>query len=152
MLTERYPVPFLLENIADLLPDPGGELSAPEFLNVIAAETGCGILLDLYNLECNGHNHGVDVAAFLDELDFDHVHELHLACGIEHRGFWLDIHSRPTRESTIDLAANVGPRIPDLWAATYEVLPQAAPLLGAGVIVEQLERISHALESSPCPS
>lgn len=144
-LTTRYGVPFLMENIADLLPDPGGDYSHAGFLNELAARTGCGVLLDLYNLECDAFNHGRDVATFIEELDLDAVQEVHVACGVEHRGHLLDVHSRATRESTVALADSVIDRAPNLQAITYELMAQAVPILGADGIAAELVRLDGAL-------
>jgi len=144
-LQQRYGVPFLLENIADLLPDPGGEYSHAGFLNELAHRTGCGVLLDLYNLECDAHNHGRDVASFIGELDLSAVREVHVACGVEYRGFLLDVHSRPTRPSTVALAADVVDRAPHLAAVTYELLAQAVPVLGSEGVAAELVRLHTEL-------
>jgi uncharacterized protein (UPF0276 family) len=129
-LQQRYPLPFLLENTVNLLPDPPAEMSEAAFLNHLAAETGCGLLLDLYNLECNAHNQDYDAADFLAELDLSPVRELHLACGTEHAGLMLDIHSRRTRDSTRALLPQVLARAPGVQAVIYEVMPEALPVLG----------------------
>lgn len=144
-LQERYGVPFLLENIADLLPDPGGDYSPAGFLNELVERTGCGLLLDVYNLECNAHNHGDEIAPFLAELDLGAVREMHVACGVEHRGFLLDVHSRPTRPSTVALAADVIDRAPHLQAVTYELLAQAVPVLGADGVAAELVKLRAEL-------
>src|SRR5205823_101733 len=89
-LQERYPVPFLLENIVHILPDHPAEYTDAAFLNALTARTGCNLILDIYNLECDAHNTGFDIPAFLDELDLSAVRELHLACGVEYRGLLLD--------------------------------------------------------------
>src|SRR6476619_2354749 len=55
-IQKRFPAPFLLENIVRFLPEYPGEYSEAEFLNQLARETGCGFLLDVYNLECDREN------------------------------------------------------------------------------------------------
>src|SRR6266702_2963915 len=80
-IQDRYGMPFLLENIVHVLPDFPGEYSNAAFLNELTARTGCGLLVDVYNLQCDAHNHGLDVSAFLAELDFTKVREIHVACG-----------------------------------------------------------------------
>src|SRR5262249_19229831 len=53
VLRARYPVTFLLEHVVRILPDPPGEYSEAGFLNALARESGAGILIDAYNLECD---------------------------------------------------------------------------------------------------
>ena len=57
------------------------EMSLASFLNTIAEETGSRLLLDLHNLECDVDNGQLDLDAFVDELDWSHVGEIHLAGG-----------------------------------------------------------------------
>lgn len=144
-LQDRYRVPFLLEHIVHLLPDPPAEYTPARFLNAITSRTGCGLILDAYNLECDAHNNGLDIPAFLDELDFSAVRELHLAGGGELDGFHLDIHSGLVRDSTLTLGLDIIRRAPELSVVTYEFLKEAMPLLSHDAICAELARIRTAI-------
>jgi uncharacterized protein (UPF0276 family) len=144
-LQECYRVPFLLEHIIHLLPEAPAEYSPAAFLNAIVSRTGCGLILDAYNLECDAHNQGLDIPAFLDELDLTAVRELHLAGGVEHEGFLLDIHSGLVRESTLKLGLEIVRRAPRLSVVTYEFLKEAVPLIGHDAICDELARIRAAI-------
>lgn len=144
-IQQRYPVPFLLENVVHFLPDYPGDYSEAAFLNALANQTGCGLLLDLYNLECDAQNHGFSVDAFLQTLRLEQVWELHLAGGTELDGFLVDVHSRPTRDSTIQLAQRVLREAPSVNVLTYELLPQAIPLMGYDGVVAELTRLRQLL-------
>jgi uncharacterized protein len=144
-LQERYRVPFLLEHVIQLLPDAPAQYSPAGFLNAITARTGCGLIVDAYNLECDAHNQGLDVAAFLDELDCSAIRELHLAGGVERDGFYLDVHSGTVRDSTLALGLDVIRRAPNLSVVTYEFLKEAIPLLGHDAICAELARIRAAV-------
>jgi uncharacterized protein (UPF0276 family) len=144
-IQERYGLQFLLENVIGLLPDAPSEFSPAGFLNEITSRTGCGVLLDAYNLECDRHNQALDVDGFLDELDLSTVIEIHLAGGVEQQGFQLDIHSQTTAEGTLTLARTIGERAPNLRAVTFEYLNDALPLLGHDAICDELGRIREAL-------
>ncbi len=144
-IQQRYGVPFLMENIVHILPDFDGEYSDAAFLNTLAERTGCGLILDVYNLECDAHNHGFDIPRFLGELDMNHVREIHLAGGVIDRGFRLDVHSRITQESTIALARQVISAAPNVQTVTYELLPEAVPKMGYGGIATELKRLRQAL-------
>ncbi len=146
-IQERYRVPFLMEHIIHLLPDAPAHYTPAAFLNQITARTGCGLILDAYNLECDQYNFGFDIAGFLDELNLDPVREIHLAGGFQHEGFQLDIHSQPTAESTLDLALNILRRCPNLDIVTYELLKEAIPNLGHERICTELLRIRKAIAS-----
>ena len=103
----RFPLPFLIENIVHLIPDYPGDYSEAGFLNELVARTGCGLLLDVYNLEVDAKNNGFDIDGFLAEVDLGAVGELHLAGGVELGGLQVDVHSRATAPSTLALAHDV---------------------------------------------
>lgn len=141
-LMDRYALPFLLENVVRVLPDYPARYSEAGFLNELAVRTGCGFLLDVYNLECDAHNNALDVDSFLGELDLSRVHEVHLAGGVEHAGYQLDVHSRVVADSTVDLAERVLASTGDgVWAVTYELLEEAVPIVGEDGIVAELSRL-----------
>jgi uncharacterized protein (UPF0276 family) len=145
-IQQRFGLPFLVENIVHVLPDYPGDYSEAAFLNAIAARTGCGLLLDLYNLECDAHNHGFDIPAFLAELDLGAVRELHLASGVEHRGYLVDVHSRRLRDSTLALADEVLTMAGGtIEVVTYELLPEAVPILGHATIADELRGLRSRL-------
>jgi uncharacterized protein (UPF0276 family) len=137
-IQRRYPLPFLMENVVSLIPEAPGEMSEASFLNELTRRTGCGLLLDVYNLECNAQNVALDVEAFVDELDFTPVREIHLANGVEERGLLLDVHSRRLRADTLALAERVLARATRAEVAVYELLPQALPYLGADAVEREL--------------
>ncbi|MBV8536701.1 MAG: DUF692 domain-containing protein [Alphaproteobacteria bacterium] len=105
----RVPVPFLLENIANVFEWPDSVLTEAEFLGLICRETGAGVLLDVENLRVNAHNHGIDARAFLDALPEGCVQEVHVAGGIawrrrgRDRPFLADTHSHPAPAGTLEL-------------------------------------------------
>ena len=148
VIQERYPLPFLLEHVVHVIPDSPGQHSDAAFLNALADRTGCRLILDAYNLECDAHNHGFDIPAFLDELDASNVRDLHVACGVEHNGFLLDVHSRLTRASTIALARQVVSRAAgSAQVVVYEFRPEAVPGLGRVAIADELRRLRVAFRN-----
>jgi uncharacterized protein (UPF0276 family) len=146
-IQHRFQRPFLLENVIQLLPDAPADYSPAGYLNAIASRTGCGLILDAYNLECDAYNRKLDIAAFLDELDLTAVRELHLAGGVEHEGFRLDIHSSTVSDSTLALGLDIVRRAPNLSVVTYEYLKQATAVLGAEGICAELTRIRRAIST-----
>lgn len=146
-LQEAYSLPFLVENIVHILPDAPADYTDAGFLNALAARTGCGLILDVYNLECDAHNYGFDTEAFLAELDMRHVREIHLAGGVIHRGYRLDVHSRLVADSTLALARRVVKSAPNVRAITYELLREAVPVLGHEAIASELGRLGKLFAS-----
>ncbi len=143
-LCTRYQTPFLIENTTYYLPDfqssDNPAWDEIDFLNQLLTRTPCGLLLDLYNFYCNATNFGFDPYAALTRLQLDRVVEIHVAGGVSHEGFVLDVHSREVPEAVWELLAWVLPRVPNLCAITYELLEQALPVTGEEKIVAQLTR------------
>jgi uncharacterized protein (UPF0276 family) len=74
-----------------------------EVLSELTERTGCGLLLDLTNVQVSTTNLGGDARSFVDGLPLDRVAYVHLA-GPEDRGdHLLDNHSRPVPESAWEL-------------------------------------------------
>jgi uncharacterized protein (UPF0276 family) len=147
-IQERYKIPFLLENIVHVIPDFPSDYSEAGFLNALTDRTGCGLILDVYNLECDAHNHAFDIPAFLNELQSTNVRELHVACGVEHDGFLLDVHSQLPRRSTIELAQRVvRGSAGSARVVVYEFMPEAVPGLGYDAIAEELGRLRAAFRN-----
>jgi uncharacterized protein len=146
-LQRRYGIPFLLENIVHVLPDCESAYSDAGFLNAVTAQTGCGLILDVYNLECDEHNHGLDIPAFLAELHGEHVRELHVACGVVKNGFMLDVHSRLTRPRTTALArAAIEKVATNAQVVVYEFMPEAVPGLGHVAIGQELSQLRQRFQ------
>jgi uncharacterized protein (UPF0276 family) len=144
-MQSRYGLPFLLENIVHVIPDFPGDYSDAAFLNAITTRTGCGLILDVYNLQCDAHNQRFDIPAFFAELDGTSVRELHVACGVEHNGFMLDVHSKLTRPSTVELAQHAIAEVATkAEVVVYEFMPEAVPGLGHEAIARELAQLRRA--------
>lgn len=144
-LRRRFPVPFLLENVVRLLPDSPGEYSEAEFLNELVRNSGCGLILDVYNLEYALKNHGFNAARFLDELDMSRVVEVHVGGSIPLRSVTQAAPRRLTRSSTIAFAGKVLPRTSCVQALTYEYVNEAVPHLGYDSICDELDDLRREL-------
>ena len=105
----RLPVPFSIENISYVFDFPDAEMTDAEFFNLLFRETGVGMLLDVENLFVNSRNHGIDPAAFLDQLPAGVVTGVHAAGGpLIHRPyldapFHADNHSHQVPEQALAL-------------------------------------------------
>ncbi len=152
-LCERYKTPFLIENTTYYLPDfSGNEWDEIEFLNQLLINTDCGLLLDLYNFYCNAINFGFDPLQALMRLQLDRVIEIHIAGGVTHEGFLLDVHSDMVPDPVWEMLEFILPYTPNLCAITYELLEHALPLIGEEKIVAQLTRCQTLWQQYGCPS
>lgn len=95
---------LLLENPSTYVVFAESEIPETEFLRQLAKQTGCGLLLDLNNVEVSATNHSYDPVAYLDGFPLEHVGEIHLAGHSEaydtagHR-FLIDAHGSPVESS-----------------------------------------------------
>jgi uncharacterized protein len=149
LIQARYGLPFLLENVVGLLPDYPGEHSDVHFLNSLVDITGCGLLLDVYNLRCDEANRGFEIQSFIDNLRLDAVVELHIAGGVQYGGFTLDVHSRVPQDATLQLAAELAGRCPNLRLVTYEFLGEAVAPLGTSSILGSLRAAADVVLCRP---
>lgn len=140
-IMKRYQLPFLLENVVNLLPDPPAEMTEAAFLNELAIKSGCSLLLDIYNLECNAHNQDYSVTDFLSEIDFNLVREIHVASGTERNGLMLDVHSQLTRNTTQKLLSGILAQAAQTEAVIFELMPEAVPVHGHNTWAEELRML-----------
>jgi uncharacterized protein (UPF0276 family) len=97
---------ILIENISSYLPQENAEMPETEFFNLLCHSTGCGILLDVHNIQVNAVNRKAkeplgEVLQYISELDVGNVREIHLA-GIDDttQDVWVDDHSGPISADT----------------------------------------------------
>lgn len=97
---------ILIENISSYLPQENTEIPETEFFNLLCHSTGCGILLDVHNIQVNAVNRKAkeplgEVLQYISELDVGNVREIHLA-GIDDttQDVWIDDHSGPVSADT----------------------------------------------------
>lgn len=137
-LAVRMPVPFAFETGVNYLRPRADELSDGAFFAGIAEGADCGILLDLHNLWANQRNGRQPIEAVLAELPLDRVWEVHLAGGMLFDGYYLDAHSGAIAQELLEVAARVIPRLPNLGALIFEILPAYVPRLGLAGVRRQL--------------
>lgn len=139
MLKERYDMPFLLENVAHVLPAFEPDYTEAAFLNTLCERSGCELILDTYNLECDMDNYNLNAESFLEELHLQHVREIHIANGPVRDGFKLDVHQYPTSERTRQFTSSILNRQGcEPEAITYEILPELLPALGKEGLEKEL--------------
>jgi uncharacterized protein (UPF0276 family) len=141
-------VPFSIETPVSYLAPRSDEIPDGAFVGAVAERADCGILLDLHNIwanERNGRQRALDHVA---QLPLDRVWEVHLAGGFERRGYWLDAHSGGLEPGFVALAAEVLPRLPQLRAVVYEVMPEFVIAAGVGALREDLEAVHRMVEGA----
>ncbi len=103
---------LLLENPSTYFEFAASTMSEPEFIAAIVARTGCGLLLDLTNVQVSCHNNRRDPLAYLAGLPLAAVGEIHLAGCAEEAGddgatLLIDNHGAAVAKEVWDLYAHV---------------------------------------------
>ena len=108
---------ILIENPANYLSFVS-EMDEPDFLNEVAARTGCGLLLDVNNVYLSARNCDIDPPRYIEALSGDRIEEIHVA-GYEAdenlgEALLIDTHAAPVSEAVWELLdftlARLGPR------------------------------------------
>jgi uncharacterized protein (UPF0276 family) len=98
---------ILLENVSSYLQFAASTMTEWQFLAAVAAESGCGILLDINNIYVAARNHGFACEDFLQGIPRGVVQEFHLAghdrIDIEGREVLIDTHGSPVCEEVWNL-------------------------------------------------
>lgn len=135
-----------LENISYYLKSQMDEMSEPQLINEVCQRTGCGLLLDLNNIDVNAQNHNFKAIDFIREIQLRHVKQIHLAGPSQEDGFVFDTHSTPVPDSVwslyrqfTELKNNVPVIIEwDEHIPSFHVLQQE---------VEKARQITHTLKA-----
>ena len=70
---------ILIENPSRYIALVGDDYAEAEFLNLLCRRAGCGLLLDINNIDVSAHNLDADAASWLDAVDAGLVGEIHVA-------------------------------------------------------------------------
>src|SRR5882672_7037069 len=98
---------ILLENVSSYLQFSASTIPEWEFVAGVAAESGCGILLDLNNVYVVAHNHEFDSREYLEGILRRIVQEFHLAgfsrIDLDGQELLVDTHGTPVCDAVWDL-------------------------------------------------
>ena len=135
--------PVAFETGVNYLRSREGDMNDGDFFAAVAQSSNSGIVLDLHNLWCNERNGRQSVAEVLARIPLDRVWEIHLAGGMQESGYWLDAHSGYVPREVMDIAAGLIPRLANLGALIFEVLPEHLSLIGLDGVQRQIEGLQQ---------
>lgn len=103
---------MLLENPSTYLRFADSTIPEAEFLDEIARQTGCGLLLDVNNVFVSAKNHGTQPTGYLDSFPLERVGEIHLGGHDEQADdagapLLIDAHGSPVADPVWELYADV---------------------------------------------
>jgi uncharacterized protein (UPF0276 family) len=84
--------PLVLENPSTYVTFAGSTLTEWEFLSQLAAESGCGLLVDVNNVYVSSVNHDFDPREYLENIPHERVVQFHLAGHTDCRTHIIDTH------------------------------------------------------------
>jgi len=119
---------ILVENVSSYMTFENSNMSEIEFINALAEQADCDLLIDVNNIYVNQLNHGLDSESYIDQLPLDRVKEIHLAGYQQQENFVLDAHNNPVSEPVWQLYQRLikkRPTIPTLieWDNDIPPLP-----------------------------
>ncbi len=120
---------ILLENPSTYVRFAESTIPEVEFLAEVARRSGCGLLLDVANVDVSATNHGFDPRAYLAAFPFERVGEIHLAGRFE----TVDEAGLP-----LYVDAHDGPVADPVWALYAEVIGRIGP---TPTLIERDDRI-----------
>lgn len=140
-LASQLAVPLAVEHGVSYLQPCLGELSDGQFIKDVIQAADCGLVLDLHNVWTNARNGRQRVEDFLRDIPHHRVWEVHMAGGMEYRGYWLDAHSGEIPQPVLDIARDIIPRLPNLKALIFEIMPVYLETVGLPAVRAQLEKL-----------
>lgn len=140
--------PLVLENISYLFDIPNATMTQAEFFHRLVDATGCGLLLDVANVNVNAQNHRFDPVEFLDSMPLHAVVQIHMAGGFWSDGIYFDGHSEPMDEATWQLLDVLLERVPiriSIVERDANFPDELTPLL------DDVDRIRRAISAARAP-
>jgi uncharacterized protein (UPF0276 family) len=116
---ERLGVRMLLENPSTYVAFRSSSMDEIDFVSEAARRTGCGLLLDVNNVQVSCVNHGRDPLAYLAAFPVSQVREIHLA------GYAEDVDSLGAR---LLIDAHDRPVGADVWELYRRTLLRTGPV------------------------
>lgn len=98
---------ILIENISSYITYDSSSIPEWEFLQEVAQQSGCGILLDINNIYVSGTNLGFKPQHYLSAISSQFIKEIHLAgftmMPVNGKDILIDSHNRPVVPAVWDL-------------------------------------------------
>lgn len=114
---DRLKRKILIENPSRYLAFAGDAMNEADFLHALCARSGCGLLLDINNIEVSAINLGLDAEAMVDAINPDLVGEIHLAG-----------HAREVHPNGLLLIDDHGSAVSDMtWSLYAQFVRKAGP-------------------------
>lgn len=94
---------ILIENVSSYASYVDSSMTEWEFINEIANQADCLLLLDVNNIYVSSYNHNFDAKAFIDGVPANRVQQIHLAGHQNNGDYIIDTHDAPVIDPVWDL-------------------------------------------------
>ncbi|MBK8403830.1 MAG: DUF692 family protein [Saprospiraceae bacterium] len=121
------------------------------FINTVAENSNCDILLDIHNIIANERNGRQKVRNFFKQISHERVTQIHLAGGFYYKGYYLDAHSNISSDEIIKVFENIVCQLPNLKAIIFEMLPEYLSFIPQNAISIQLEKMNRIWKERNLP-
>jgi uncharacterized protein (UPF0276 family) len=91
-ISDFLETPLVVENPSSYVEFATTTMTEWDFLAALAAESDCGLLLDVNNIYVSSFNHGFDPNTYVDAIPADRVVQVHLAGHANHGTHIIDTH------------------------------------------------------------
>jgi uncharacterized protein (UPF0276 family) len=142
---------ILIENVSSYFQFKCSRMPEWEFVAGVAAESGCGVLLDVNNIYVAARNFGFDAQRYLDAIDPRAVQEIHLAghnvVQFEGQELLIDTHGTPVCDAVWNLYRVALRRFGDVPALIEwdTNIPALDVLMAEAAKADALRAEAHAL-------
>lgn len=127
---------ILLENVSSYASYIDSTMTEWEFINEIANQADCLLLLDVNNIYVSSVNHQFDAKAFVDGVPAERVQQIHLAGHQNNGDYIIDTHDAPVIDPVWDL---YGYAISKLGAVST-MIERDDQIPALDVLVDELQR------------
>ena len=88
-------VPVAVENVSSYAEFHVSEMTEWQFLNEVAEQADCGILLDVNNIYVSSQNHNFEPMEYVNNIPTERVAQIHIAGHSKFEKYTLDTHDHP---------------------------------------------------------
>ncbi len=93
-LRDFFEVQIAVENVSSYAEYTASQMSEWEFLNEVAEQADCGVLLDVNNIFVSSRNHNFDPEVYIDSINHSRVVQIHVAGHCDKERCIIDTHDR----------------------------------------------------------
>lgn len=140
---------LVLENVSSYIQFKDTDMSEWDFLNALAEQADCFILLDVNNVAINAFNHGYIPEVYIDAICPSRVKQCHLAGFSDRVTHRLDTHDSAISEEVWALYARARKRFPAA-ATIIERDANIPPLSTLLLECERARAITQSIEGAAC--